>query len=238
MSLTCLSAACILPKRFLDLSGPLLMFLGLFTLINAPFDWISLGLTRALLRRGLELGAWWPYLLALVDAVCAAVIITMLTVVSVLSIQLFDDLATRSVGEGARALPLGPLLDGIETHPSAPEFSWVYAMLLSTMIPSLVNLMIGGASLVRGVPWVTNLLLYLMPERGAPPTFNRQWITLLLTLQIFVGAAIGVVLQGLLFYLVIWWLVPLFGRDLLDLARAIAAPDLPGQAVAAIFGHL
>ena len=34
---------------------------------------------------------------------------------------------------------------------AAPEFWWVYAMLLSTMIPSLVNLMLGGASLVRGV---------------------------------------------------------------------------------------
>ena len=41
---------------------------GLLTLLNAPFDWASLGLTRALLRRGLELGGWWPYLLALVDA--------------------------------------------------------------------------------------------------------------------------------------------------------------------------
>jgi hypothetical protein len=36
-------------------SGPLLLFLGLLTLLNAPFDWASLGLTRALLRRGLEL---------------------------------------------------------------------------------------------------------------------------------------------------------------------------------------
>jgi hypothetical protein len=35
---------------------------------------LSLGLTRALLRRGLELGGWWPYLLALVDAALAGVI--------------------------------------------------------------------------------------------------------------------------------------------------------------------
>ena len=48
--------------------GPFLLFLGLLTLLNAPFDWASLGLTRALLRRGLELGGWWPYLLALADA--------------------------------------------------------------------------------------------------------------------------------------------------------------------------
>jgi hypothetical protein len=29
--------------------GPLLLFLGVLTLLNAPFDWVSLGLTRALL---------------------------------------------------------------------------------------------------------------------------------------------------------------------------------------------
>jgi hypothetical protein len=52
MLLVCLGAA-----PLLDFSNvEQLMFLGLLTLINAPFDWASLGLTRALLRRGLELG--------------------------------------------------------------------------------------------------------------------------------------------------------------------------------------
>ena len=54
-----------------EVIGPFLLFLGLLTLLNAPFDWASLGLTRALRRRGLELGGWWPYLLALVDAALA-----------------------------------------------------------------------------------------------------------------------------------------------------------------------
>ena len=38
-----------------QITGPLVLFLGLLSLLNAPFDWASLGLTRALLRRGLEL---------------------------------------------------------------------------------------------------------------------------------------------------------------------------------------
>jgi hypothetical protein len=92
---------------------PFILFLGLLTLVNAPFDWISLGLTRALLRRGLELGAWWPYALALVDAVCAAGIITTLTVVSVFAVQLFEDLA--AAGHHPRALFLGRV-DGFNQH--------------------------------------------------------------------------------------------------------------------------
>src|SRR5215472_9355971 len=88
----------------------------------------------------------------------------------------------------------------IGAHPLAPEYWWVYAMLLSTMIPSFANLMIGGASLVRGIPWVTKLLLWLMPDlsptsRGKVPPHNQQWITVLLTGQVFVGAAIGVAAQ-------------------------------------------
>jgi hypothetical protein len=222
-------------------NGSVLLFLGLLTLLNAPFDWASLGLTRALLRRGLELGGWWPYVLALVDAACAAGVIMILTVVSVLSIQLFDDLVARSIGEGARVLPFDKLFDDIAAHPAAPEFWWVYAMLLSTMIPSLVNLMIGGASLMRGIPWVTKLLLHLMPvqfpARGVVPPQNRQWIAVLLTAQVCVGAMIGIAAQVFLVYVVIGLVLPLFGLDLLELARAVAEPDLPGKVIAAVLGR-
>jgi hypothetical protein len=214
-----------------QIAGPLLLFLGILTLINAPFDWASLGLTRALLRRGLELGGWWPYLLAVVDAVFAVVLIVLLTAVSVLSIQLFDALTVHSGGERARILAVGPLLDGIAAHPSAPELWWVYALLLSTMIPSLVNLTIAGASLLRGVPWITQLLLRAMPENRAPASFDQPWMALLLTLQFFIGAGIGVVAQGVLAYVLIVWILPPFGLNLLDLARAVAAPDLPKQAI-------
>ena len=66
-----------------EVSGPLILFLSLLPLLNAPFDWASLGLTRALLRRGLELGGWSPFVLALVDALLAAVVIALLALTMV-----------------------------------------------------------------------------------------------------------------------------------------------------------
>jgi len=227
----CVATDALAEQKTWPIAGPLLLFLGLLTLINAPFDWASLGLTRGLLRRGLELGAWWPYLLALADAVLAAGIIAVLTIVTVISVQAFDDVAAHAGSDGARILPLGALLDGIAAHPGAPEYWWVYALLLSTMIPSLVNLAIGGASLLRGVPWLAALLLRNMPERGAPPAFERAWMTLLLTLQVFLGGLLGIAAQVFLAYAVIGLALPLLGLDLLELARAVAAPDLPGQVV-------
>src|SRR6202011_5498658 len=118
--LACLIAAEVLSMGTWGLTGPLLLFLGLLTLLNAPFDWASLGLTRALLRRGLELGGWWPYLLALVDAALATVIIACLALVMVLGVQAFDELAVHGGGEHAAVLDLPALFDGISENPAEP----------------------------------------------------------------------------------------------------------------------
>lgn len=237
MALVCFTAADLASRSEMwPIAGGMLLFLGLLTLINAPFDWAALGLTRALLRRGLELGAWFPYLLAALDAVAAAAVIALLTIVSVLGVQLFDDLAARAGGMAARILPLDPLLDGIAADPGAPENWWAYAMLFSTMIPSLLNLMIGGASLLRGVPWLNTALLRAMPEQRAPRGFDRDWIAAVLTAQVFLGGLLGIAAQAAVVYLVIGLALPVFGVDLLGLARAVAAPDLPGHLVAWLLG--
>ena len=182
------------------MTGPLLLFLGWLSLINAPFDWVSLGLTRALLRRGLELGGWWPYALALVDAV-----------------------------------PLQPLFNGIATNPTAPEYWWLYALLLSTLIPSLVNLVIGGTSLVRGVPGISTMLLRYIPERGGVLRWDRHWVATVLTGQVATGAALGIAAQVLLVWVIIGYIMPFFGLELLDMARDVAAFNVPAW-VGQLFG--
>jgi hypothetical protein len=219
------------------IAGPLLLFLGLLTLINAPFDWASLGLTRALLRRGLELGGWWPYLLALVDALAAAVIIAVLAITMVISVQTFDHLAEYSAGPDARVLPLDKLFDGMAARPSAPEYWWAYALLFSTMIPSLLNLMIGGASLLRGIPGLPALLLRFMPAGKAVPAFNRTWLALVLTCQVFVGAFLGIAAQFVLAVGVIFYVLPWIGLELLDTARAVAEFDLPMRVLGLWWGN-
>jgi hypothetical protein len=214
-------------------AGPILMFLGLLTALNTPFDWISLGLTRALLRRGLELGGWWPYALALADATLAAVIIVALALTMVIGVQAFDALAVH--GGGTSVLALEPLFTGITAHPSAPEYWWLYALLLSTMIPSLVNLVVGGASLVRGVPALPTLLLRKIPARGNVPKFDRAWIATVLTGQVAVGAALGIAAQAFLVMVIIGYIMPWIGADLLDMARDVAAFNLPAR-VGQLFG--
>jgi hypothetical protein len=231
MSLGCLVAAHSLSSfPHWDRSGPLLLFLGLLTLLNAPFDWASLGLTRALLRRGLELKGWWPFFLALADAVAAAVIIALLALTMVIGVQTFDALAVH--GGGKAVLPLTPLFDGIAAHPELPEYWWVYALLLSTMIPSLINLAIGGTALMRAVPGLPQALLHFMPAAGGVPTYDRAWIATVLTLQAALGAILGVAVQALVAWGLIFHAMPAAGLGLLDLARDLAALDLPARAIA------
>ena len=210
-----------------DYAGPLLFFMGLLTLINAPVDWFSLGLTRALLRRGLECGGWAPFLFALADAALAVLVIVGLTIAMVVGVQAFDELA--EAGGGKALLQLLPLFDGIEAHPAAPEYWWAYALVLSTMIPSLVNLMLGGASLIRGIPGLPAVLLRKMPERKAVPAFDRAWIALVLTSQMVGGAILGALAQLALAYVLIFYAMPWAGLELLDLARAVETFDLPRQ---------
>jgi hypothetical protein len=217
-----------------ELLGPLLLFLVLLTLLNAPFDWMSLGLTRALLRRGLELKAWWPFFLAVADALCAAVIISLLALTMVIGIQTFDTLAVR--GGGKALLPLAPLFDGIAAHPEAPEYWWVYALLLSTMIPSLINLAVGGTALTRAVPGLPSLLLRFLPATSGVPGYNRAWIAAVLTLQAGLGAFLGVAVQGLVAWGLIFHAMPAVGLGLLDLARGLAALDLPARVIGLVAG--
>jgi hypothetical protein len=228
MILACLAAADLLSNLFgWGIFGPFLLFMGLLTLLNAPFDWASLGLTRALLRRGLELGGWWPYFLALADAALAAVIIVCLALVMVIGVQAFDELSVHGGGEKAEVLPLPALFGGIAKNPGAPEYWWAYALLLSTIIPSLINLAIGGMAFTRGIPSLARLLLQWIPQGKAVPEYKRQPAAIGLTIQMFAGAFLGIAAQAFLAWGLIFHVMPALGLGLLDMARAVAVFDLP-----------
>ncbi len=226
MIMVCLAGAASLSRlEAWSTSGPILLFFGLLTLLNAPFDWASLGLTRALLRRGLELGGWWPYLLALVDAALAGIIIALLALAMTIGVQAFDDLAVH--GGGKPTLPLDALFDGIAYNPAAPEYWWTYALLLSSMIPSLVNLTIGGMAFTRGIPWLARLLLQWIPEGQAVPDYRRPLAAIGLTTQMFAGVGLGIAAQAFLVWGLIFHVMPWAGLDLLDMARAVADFNVP-----------
>ncbi len=99
------------------------------------------------------------------------------------------------------------------------------------MIPSVVNLCIGGFSLLRGAPPLRRLLLRHMPRTGAVARADLVWMPLMLTTQLFGGVVLALLVQALLFFGIIGHLLPLVGFDLLEMCSELASADLPGQAL-------
>jgi hypothetical protein len=66
-------------------------------------------------------------------------------------------------------------------------------------------------------------------EGKAVPEYKRQLVTIGLTLQMFAGAGLGIAAQAFLAWGLIFHVMPWISLDLLDMARAVAAFDLPRQ---------
>jgi hypothetical protein len=201
--------------------GALLLYLGPLTLFIGTFDWLSLGLTRALMRRGLERGSWWPYLYAVIDALLAPAVVACLAVAMVAAVQLFDDIAVHGGGKPVIP-PMRDFLGAIRADPAKPEYWWIYATLFSTVLPSLTNLFIAGVSLARGVPDMSSWLAGKANAAEAVPAYDRLLVAIVLALQGVAGLALAVVAQGLLFWVILWQGMPRLGIGVLDIAHFVA----------------
>ncbi len=76
-----------------------------------------------------------------------------------------------------------------------------------------------------------------MPAGKAVPAFDRTWLALVLTCQVFLGAFLGIAAQFVLAIGVIFYVLPWIGLELLDTARAVAEFDLPDARAAALVGQ-
>lgn len=219
------------PLEFWGETGALLLFTGVLTLVNAPFDWMAIGMTRALLRQGLAPEGRGPVFYALLDAALALMLVAMLAVVCVIMIDAFNDVATVRGGTQALIFPLGPLLSEIGENPTDPHFWWIWLMLLSTLVPSAVNLVIASVSLIRGHPAVRHQILKLMPEQGLIEPFPHSNLVRALAFHL----AGGVFLTGCGLYLLGAYVLPftlrVVGATLFDVLQAIEAYNAPRQLV-------
>jgi hypothetical protein len=68
------------------------------------------------------------------------------------------------------------------------------------------------------------------------PPFERQWLALVLTSQVFLGALLGIAAQAFLAIVVIFHVLLWFGLELLDTARDVAEFDLPMRVMRLFWG--
>ena len=167
---------------------------ALIPIVNVPFDWASLGLTRALLRRGVEEGAPSPLWLGLGDFVLGLILLALLAVALIAALQTADALIAHF--GGVPVADVVALLDNIADKPRDPANYWAYATLFSTLIPSALNAVIGAVSLIGwwwGPPreWaLTQLTQLLSVDRDETDEGIRLRVAALLALQVGIGAAL------------------------------------------------
>ena len=75
-----------------------------------------------------------------------------------------------------------------------------------------------------------------MPVGKAVPPFDRTWLALVLTCQVFLGAFLGIAAQFALAVGVIFYVLPWMGLELLETARALAEFDLPMRVLGLFWG--
>jgi hypothetical protein len=129
-----------------------LVFLAALPLVNALFDWLSLGLTRVLLRQSLERRR--PGIALRnggIDVLAALGLLAALAVAATAGLQGLNRLALAG-GWPAPLIDLGDLLRRLRETPGDPSVWWIYATLVSTLLPSVVHLAIAGGAFVQ-VRW-------------------------------------------------------------------------------------
>jgi hypothetical protein len=173
-----------------------------------------------------------PYVpaLRLIDAIVAAFLIAGLAFGMVLAICTFDDIAVLRAGPGVRILRLGPLFEGLESTPGDYEYRWVWFLLFSSIIPSILDLSITATAFLRGLPGLNRWILNRMPADKAVRERHKLRVAAALTGQV-VG---GVGFTGAAAHLFVVYLIPLglpaFGAVVREFARALAAYNAPARA--------
>jgi len=119
-------------------------FLGFLPLLNAVYDFASLGLTRFCLRRGLGLGFLMSLRWSIVDAVAALALFAGLVLSAILLVHCVED------GNGAPLVSLNEIFNGIALAPES--YWWLYLTFFSTLIPTLLHLGVASFSFIALAP--------------------------------------------------------------------------------------
>ena len=177
-----------------------LVMLGLVPLVNIPFDWASIGITRALLRRGCERDAPSPLWLGLLDFALGAALLIGLAA-ALLAALLAADYLTSQTGTPP-LIDLPGLFHRLVATPYSPANWWIYLTLFSTLIPSVLNCLIGAVSLVSwSLPSLRRwMLAEILTLEDGSLDLTRKLVLLALGGQVFVGT----LLTGGAFWALAW----------------------------------
>lgn len=134
-----------LVQEIYEFQTALLLFLVLLPLVNALFDYLSIGTTRALLRHGTRTPDR-ATVYGTVDVGLALAFFMLLRGVLVVLV------VAMNAAAGTDVVDLQALFADLRSGEAAGDYWWLYAIIFSTLVPTLVHLSIALWSLGAMVP--------------------------------------------------------------------------------------
>lgn len=168
----------------------MLVFLGLLPLINALFDFFSYGLTRALLSKSMHKMGVWSLLWSVLDLLLACLLLLLLAATLLLMFQIVNALVGVPVLEPQAILA--------ELRDNSQNYWWLYAVLLSTLLPTLLHFVIASFSFITLIPRHLWQILSIWMQ-GAEINHFKHWFA---ASGYAAGSTISIMLPIVSFYAV------------------------------------
>jgi hypothetical protein len=131
-----------IPHHGISTSG-LVLFFSLLPMLSALADFASCGLTRYWMRRGISGNLLWA---GVRDTAAGAAIFMALGFASIAAIRVIRP------QDGVPLVDLAPIFDALRDPDQRASYGWLAAMLVSTLLPTLVHLMLASLAFFTLAP--------------------------------------------------------------------------------------
>ena len=135
-------------------SNIILVFLVMLPILNAFWDWVSLGISRGLLSAIVSRhhGGGGALLWAVMDLVFAVVFLFAIIITVFAALGLLNRVSLASPS-GLLVFDPASLFSSIRNSPWELEYSWVYFMFFSTLLPTLVHFSAASTAFIQWIHW-------------------------------------------------------------------------------------
>lgn len=151
---------------------PLLLFLGVLPLVNAVFDFVSFGVTRALVRTGLNRPEW-AFPLGALDLVFATLVFLGLGCTLIAIVHGLNAIAPAPLYD------LGALFADLGDEARRWDHLWLWLMVFSTFLPTFLHYALSTWAIAAHVPLLSRPLLDRLDRVEEDPTVAwtaRGWL--------------------------------------------------------------
>ena len=163
-------------KQMLRPLAALNVFLLFFPMVNAIFDYVSFSFTRIFLERytSPDQKKSWIEMVKyfLLDLLAASLCLALLTVCTAFGLSGFNHLFSQFAVD-YQAVDIGGILSTLELNPKDVSLLWLYIMIFSTFVPTLLHVILFLTLLVKKTYLKIHRLLSRIFSRNDNASFER-----------------------------------------------------------------